>query len=79
MVSIFGPQSVFEVVFGIVPEGVDVMVGETAGYNLVMGDIADFHIVIDFQWDGDNLIAVEFGIEDTTADGIAIQPDEQVE
>ena len=55
------------------------MVGETAGYNLVVGDIADFHIVIDFQWDGGNLTAVEFGVENATADGIAIQPNKQVE
>ena len=44
-----------------------------------MGDIADLYVIVHQQRDGHDVLSVQFLADDATADGVAVQSDQQVE
>ena len=55
-----------------------VMHGKFSRHHLFVRDIPDFHVIICLQRHRHNVPAIQGFIDDTTADGIAIQADQQV-
>ena len=58
---------------------VDIGLGEPVGHSALVKQIADLHTVIHIQRHGGDIRAVQFIVDHTGANGVAIQTDEQVE
>ena len=52
---------------------------EQSGLNLLVGQITDLHGIVYLQRNGTDIRAVERFADDTAANGISVQPDEQIE
>ena len=57
----------------------DIAGGKSSRDHFVVGEITNFHVIIHQKRNGDYIFSVQFFTDHAAADGVTVQPDQQVE
>lgn len=62
----------------MVLEQLNIFLPKMSGHDFLVGDVADFHIIVRRQRHRHNVLAVEGLVNHAAANGVAVEPNEQV-